>query len=234
MSEQYQIPVPPWLGITQDEVSRELTQRLIQSGPDHMEAIEWAMSTLQAPMIELLLADMVPDDLLPGLLPHAWAFSTHYPSAYADMDTYVALFRRAGFVTDFLEVIPPKSPLTIYRGVPHARDEGTRAIAWTSDLNVARYFAHRLDHLADPEIFGEDVRQVEPTIWKATVPPEGVLALFYGQNEIEVVVDPGSLQNAEVFERSQPGEDPLNLSPDKKKRAAVAIAALRDAFGGKR
>lgn len=99
----------------------------------------------------------------------------------------------------------------MYRGIPHARPEGARAAAWTLDKQVARYFAHRRDVLATSEQFRETGRVIEPTVWRATAPPASVLALFYEQNELEVVVDPDQLQSVEIIERSEP-TDPENTS----------------------
>lgn len=231
MPKGYEIVVPPWAGITQQEVAERIARDLSLPDADLFQVMEWATSKLQAPLIELLLADMVPAEALPSLLPHAWVFSTHYPSTHANTETYVAMFRRAGFVSDHRDAEPPTEPMTVYRGVPHARAEGADAIAWTLDLDVARVFSHRLDNLADPALFGEHVHVIEPTVWRAIAPPESVLAMFCEQNELEVVVDPGTLQEVEVIERSAPDVEASRLgqSPDEMASVAAAIAALRTA-----
>lgn len=210
-AKRYEFWVPPERGYTQDDIEWSVAERLSKPDPDVFGTVKWAASKLQVAPIEILLADMVPDAALPHVLPHAWMQDTDYPSTYADTDTYVDLFRRAGFVSDFKTAVEPTDDFLVYRGVPHARPEGANAIAWTTEIERARYFAHRLDHLTDRERFGDHTHDVRPTIWKATAPRGSVLAMFYTQQEDEVIVSPEALRNLEIVERSDP--DPGKHQP---------------------
>jgi len=71
--------------------------------------------------------------------------------------------------------------------VPVLRRGGMpEGVAWSTDIEVARFFARRFATGAP-----------EP-IHKATVAPEHVLARFFGRGESEVFADPRTLTGVEV------------------------------------
>lgn len=209
----------PWLSDMTDEevqeyvtkqslLTRQETEDLIAAeaakpDPDVFAVFETLCSRLNLSALQVLLTGMLPEEWLPWLLSHAWTAMAQYPSAYAGTDEYVALFTKVGLVSDYpdLDEVKPTRPLTVYRGVPNATAVGAYAIAWTTDLETARCFAHRLDDLAFPPF---DDQVIEPTVWRADIDPEGVLGLFYRQNESEVLVNPGMLRNLELLERLEP------------------------------
>ena len=94
----------------------------------------------------------------------------------------LALLRELGFCTDRPETPRPSTDLAIWRG---GMPDG---VAWTTDIEVARFFARR---------FATDAPD---PVYKATVAPEHVLARFFGRGEAEVVVDPRMLTGVEVME----------------------------------
>jgi len=95
--------------------------------------------------------------------------------------------------------------MTIFRGVTNSPRYLARGLSWTTDLEKARWFSHRLDHLLDPKLKGMGVKQVpQPTVWSAQISPEGILALFYDQNELEVIVNPRRLRKLRLIEQTTP------------------------------
>jgi hypothetical protein len=123
---------------------------------------------------------------------------------YAETDTFVRLFERVGFISDY-GAARPTEPMTILRGVTDTPAWLARGMSWTTDLDKARWFSHRLDHLLDPQLKRLGTITVpQPTVWSAEIAPEGVLALFYEQNELEVVVNPRRLRHLRVIEQAAP------------------------------
>ena len=111
-----------------------------------------------------------------------------WPTAHLGVAAWVALFRECGFVSDDSRSAPVE-PLEAYRGTSWGRRRG---MSWTTNLEVARWFAGR---------YGRDAH-----VFRAEVPPGAVLALIGmegGRNEHEVVVDPSLLPrprpNSSVF-----------------------------------
>ena len=70
-------------------------------------------------------------------------------------------------------------PVSMYRGVTSYNANHIRAMSWTLNYDVAKWFAHR---------FGED-----GTVYQAKINKGYILALFNGRNESEIVVDPQHL-----------------------------------------
>lgn len=159
-------------------------------------------SRLNVQPIEVLLGDIISVDAQRAFLPYHWAMGSDYPSMYAGTDTWVKLFERTGFVSDFDDVSRPDAPTVIYRGVTGRQSYLARGMSWTLDLDKARWFAHRLDQLTHPRYEGKHV--IEPTVWQAVAPPKAVLALFYMQDEQEVVVNPRRLRQVHILETSEP------------------------------
>ena len=90
------------------------------------------------------------------------------------------LFKHLEFTSDSKKLIRPKHSLNIYRG---GMPDG---IAWSTDLNIAKWFATR---------FAEN-----NPVYKAIVLSEHILGRFNDRNEYEVIVDPRNLCNVELVE----------------------------------
>jgi hypothetical protein len=131
------------------------------------------------------LADVVSSGLhldpceLNSILQAVWPLM-HGPLYHHKTALLIALFKRAGYVTD--GVACPTGDLTVYRGEPVASEQ--RGISWTTDFKVARTYAQGYSTIGN-------VRVVQ-----ATAPPASVLARF--NFEDEAVVEPDLLDNVEV------------------------------------
>lgn len=110
-----------------------------------------------------------------------WWTSASYPSEVS-ANTVIHLFSDADFVSDRAGTARPTAPLVIYRG---GSIGAPRGVCWTTDPAIARFFAYR---------FGTTGR----AIFSATAPPHGVLGIFFGRNESEVVVNPRTLRGLRV------------------------------------
>jgi len=117
---------------------------------------------------------------LNALLRDTWPLM-HGPLYHYDTATMLALFKRAGYVSD--GVAYPSAELTIYRGEPVSATQP--GVSWTTDRQVATKYANGYSTVGHAR-----VRQ-------ATAPVEAVLAQF--TYEDEVVVDPGLLKNVTVL-----------------------------------
>lgn len=129
------------------------------------------------------LADALPAVDLNLLLVEWWT-DTEFPSLYGT-GRIVALFRRAGFVSDRGEA-PPTGPLIIYRGV----GEGVptpRGVSWTLSEERAAWFARRFTFATGD------------TVYAAEIMPEGVLGILHERDEAEVLVDPRRLRRLRVL-----------------------------------
>jgi hypothetical protein len=101
----------------------------------------------------------------------------HAPQRRHSMAELVALFQRAGYVSDGLP--QPGSALTIFRGELVSSHEP--GISWTADLQIARQYAQGYATTGDARVI------------QATAPPEAVLAQFH--RESEIVVTPHMLRD---------------------------------------
>lgn len=90
----------------------------------------------------------------------------------------VALFRRAGYVSDGPP--DPAEPVTVYRGELVGRSDP--GISWTADLQIARRYAQGYATLGHTRVM------------LAIAPPAAILARF--QHDAEVVVAPELLTGA--------------------------------------
>jgi hypothetical protein len=121
----------------------------------------------------------------PSVVADAWS-SPEYPERCFEPDRWiwVKLFRTAGYTHDGQPATPPTEPITVYRG---CTPEGRGGMAWTSDLAMARRFAH--DRLR-----GRPVGQV----YAFDAPPEALLAYIHetGRQESEYVIDNAFLEDA--------------------------------------
>lgn len=79
----------------------------------------------------------------------------------------------------FLAGLPLRS-VRIYRGGSRQR---VRGLSWTTDIKIARGFAH--GH--------RGIRVPDPVVATARIPNEAIFTVFVDRNESEVLVDPGRL-----------------------------------------
>lgn len=120
----------------------------------------------------------LPPDALNRMLEMYWSL-TESPSAYGT-GRLVALFERAGFVTDAPDVPPPLEPMTVFRGVPATGK--ARGLSWTPDEHKGGWFARRGSIL------------VPGIVYAAEIDPQHVLGIFHERGEAEVVVNPRRLR----------------------------------------
>lgn len=129
-----------------------------------------------AMLLDLLNARVVPMDAFPGFVVDAWS-TAEYPELFLPRRVWVDWFRVADFPR-------PSEPLTLYRG---AIPRYARRMAWTTDLGLAQWFAHRLPHLGPGYVY------------TVSAPPEAILCDVDaiegdgGRREAEIVVDPSEL-----------------------------------------
>jgi hypothetical protein len=116
---------------------------------------------------------------LNGKLQTVWPLM-HGPLFRHNTSTLLALFKRAGYVSDC--VAYPADHLIVYRGEPVAC--GQPGISWTTDFQVARRYAQGYSTMGKVQVL------------QATAPPMSVLARF--KHEDEVVVEPDLLEDIEV------------------------------------
>ena len=115
------------------------------------------------------------------VLPTVWRRAEWPTRAIRPTRIWVEWFRSCGFVTDDADLLAaPTGPLTIYRGATWACRRG---MSWTTDHEVATWFAERFGRHAGIARFESAY------IFTATVEPQCVLAMFQ-RSEHEVVVDP--------------------------------------------
>ena len=118
---------------------------------------------------------LVAPEVLNAVLASEWT-NAGYP---ADLGAarVVTLLRHAGFVTDTEGLTPPTDRLLVYRG---ADRRAARGVCWTTNPELAAWFAERGAYFGNPQT----------TVFTAMVAPRGVLGVFLGRGESEVVVDP--------------------------------------------
>jgi len=112
----------------------------------------------------------------PSVVADAWSVAEH-PERGMEACLWVKLFRSAGYTHDGLPAAPPTQPITVYRG---CTPDGLKGMSWTSDLAVARTFAHgRLRGRALGRVYALDIA------------PDKLLAYIHetGRNESEYVID---------------------------------------------
>ena len=119
-------------------------------------------------------------ELYQELLGEAWT-DTELPHQHGKL-RIVRAFKKAGFITD-TNMPPPEHALTVFRG-------GTSTgLSWTLSLDKAVWFAQR---------FGNK------PLWRATIKPEGVLAVFHERGESEVVVNYRMLKDRAELNLEEP------------------------------
>jgi hypothetical protein len=121
-----------------------------------------------------------PPEELNVILRTVWPL-LHGPLYRHDVATLLALFRRAGYVSDGLPY--PDGDLIVYRGEPTSTEH--LGISWTTDRQVAVTYVQGYSTIGA-------VRVVQ-----AAAPVESVLARFNFEDEI--VVEPELLKDVEVL-----------------------------------
>ena len=116
------------------------------------------------------------DEIAKGI-EDAWT-SAEWPQRLLDDENWVEMFRHVGYLHNDRRAPDrrPTEPLTLYRA---STEELNRNMAWTDDLEGARWFNDRNCG------FGFDSK-----LWVAEVPPVAILARFESaRNESEYVVE---------------------------------------------
>jgi hypothetical protein len=179
--------VPPydeWWAVWADAVSIEALPSLTASQAwdllvrwwrSHERAhvlVEWVREGLV--WLEALVEPIDPSELNVPLPLVVWAGQK---AGGADTRDWVRLFKATGFLSDGAPI--PTEPMTVYRGHSLGRWHG---MSWTTDPDCANGFAewHNLD--------GRGL------VFKATVPPEVVLARYERGGESEVIINPFCLR----------------------------------------
>jgi hypothetical protein len=134
-------------------------------------------------------------DELPSAMQEVWVHNCR-PVLPVGERAWVRMFKASGFFFGSVQVIrnderivpafehleaQPTEPLTIWRGAGLAH--AGRGMSWTAHRNCAVHFAERYA-----------AYRGDQGVWKATVPPVAVLALFGDEREQEVVIDPNMLR----------------------------------------
>lgn len=119
----------------------------------------------------------MPEAQRAATLAYVWGIARQ-PAWALGADLWVAMFRSVGFVS--LTGQPaPVEPLQLYRGTTWGRRRG---MSWTTDLDLARWFADRT------ALYGFDGH-----VFGAVVEPAGMLASIDSRGEREIVIDPAYL-----------------------------------------
>jgi len=165
------------------EKQKRITELLVQKDPDR------ALWLYEKPYRLSILyvwwrAKIVTDAQLKEILPEAWT-NAEFPFQ-CQYRKILAMFRRTGYVTDAPDHHPPESEVYIFRGCLPKHKNG---LSWTFNPRKADWFAHRLN------------KKNTGRVYRAHIPKEGVLGIFLGRNEDEVVVDPKLLYDLEEFGR---------------------------------
>lgn len=129
-------------------------------------------------------AGLVGREHVAALIASVWS-SAEYPESALGRDTWVRLFRYAGYVSDPPGLPAPVEPVTVYRGAP---PRYARGMAWARDRDTAGRFA-------------DGLRSRHPgVVYAAVVEPAAVLARCEGRSgddgesgEVEYVIDPNML-----------------------------------------
>lgn len=123
-------------------------------------------------LFSLWAAGLIPSRELGPFLEEVWVDSENlfqYPRRMI-----LDMFEASGFIGK----IKPEKDLPVYRGV--SLKGKVKGFSWTEDIERAEWFARR---------FGSG------KVYKALIPPDGILASFSSRGENEIVVDPSKLRN---------------------------------------
>lgn len=180
-------------------------------------------------LYRLWRASMIPAEQLQDAVAWTWIHN-RAPLACIGERRWLELFKSAGFIVAGVdqtrvgdEVIEntyahlterPAEPITVYRGAA-LRTRG-RGLSWSLYRECAR------DNFAQP---WADAYEQPSGLYRATVPPRAILALFGDHREQEVVVNPNMLRGrVELVERVEPDRRAL-AERERRFRAVIAGAA---------
>jgi hypothetical protein len=121
----------------------------------------------------------------------AWCMAEWPERALSPRAAWLALFQAAGFTIDGKPAERPAGPLTLYRGCTRGR---VRGLAWTTDREMAGWFARRYGDFAGDPSYPE----FRPAFVYTTVAPSAALLCIPGTagrfSEHEVVINPAGLK----------------------------------------
>ncbi len=127
------------------------------------------------------------------------------PMSVLSRERWVRLFRAAGYTHEFAPAQRPTRTLRLYRG---SDARGRLGMCWSTNLDVARWFAARQD---------------EGWVWASDVEPWRLLAFMAAGYEDQYVVDTTDLE-AVVVERPS---TVAAMDPDALVRRLDAVAGAR-------
>jgi hypothetical protein len=130
-------------------------------------------------LLDYYFGDLIDDVVLSQVIGSVWS-SAEFPGSWLTRVDWIDLFRHAGYTEDGERTAPP-SEITLYRGCPPSR---TRGMSWTSDREVAQWFAER---------FRDRSERRNSAVYTTTVGGAQVLAKISGRNEFEYVIDTTSI-----------------------------------------
>lgn len=158
--------------------------------------VSWAAARARRGRNELpsILADVWASLSLADLadaIGDAWT-GAEWPEQHLTPESWVMLLDTVGYLVDGSPArreddLP--EVVTLYRGAIPGRREG---MSWTTNLDTARWFAHRFDGVR----LGSGPAQVGQ-VWRIDIPRDYVLARFNHRNESEHVVDVSDFDPAE-------------------------------------
>lgn len=204
----------PWLEhLERHERGLAEMRRLEEEGKFH-EALGFYESQERAGAL-VRWADRLDDDEVAELLAAWWSSTEAWGGSAELRKGMYALLRRAGTiyvgsddeekhgdlfgdeaVCAIAELGDEDGNLTIYRG--NAGENPRHGHAWTLSKETAEFFSRMPWSLRGTIVFGiTPPEDGVPTIWRATVAADAVLAYFDDRGETEVVVDPDTLRDIE-------------------------------------
>ena len=131
--------------------------------------------------------------LLGRFLLHFWG--SDFTPEWMGRDLWLRAFRAVGFASDSGRS-PPTRSLVVYRG---ATERSLLGMSRTTSSGWAKAHA---DKEWNDELFGP--APGPRLVWRAVIPPAGVLARIDNRPEHEVVVDPDFLRSIRRFGKSSP------------------------------
>lgn len=166
------LPMEQWLeAMPGTPEARDFEERLLRMG----------RNDVPAPFFEAFANVVISRALMREWLLEVWT-AAEYPSSCLEIEGWLLLFERAGFVTDRDE--PLKMPLKAFRGAPLNDPKG---FSWTWNRGIAEKFAERYQlSLGRPcGIFSITVRREEDLL--------GVADYGGGRKEQELIINPAIL-----------------------------------------
>jgi len=200
MSRGYRKDVPMLFDV------EPLVDHFRQRGKPTVDAVHTAMCHLDRNLSPVLLQRLYEERLLTRRAATRWVGQAwsgcEFPETALDAEEWQYLFWRAGFTVDGRRADLPDAPLVLYRGATYERRDGW---SWTDDIEVARWFARRINgegwqtycSFQGPAF--HRVRESPAVVWKATVEPDRLYAgnLSARRGEPEYVIDTDGLDITE-------------------------------------